>query len=531
MLEISRARPRENLSVSQGIVQRFAEEGYQLEPEALAAIHSYRGARDDLIRQIIQSLDPSVAVVKASHVSGMMANSALAPPLPRWKASTATHAAPATPAAPAASEASEQSIQHPIKRPTFTSPATAAASSSSGVVLKGDITGKSTCTGEYSDFVSYFRDRYSKIRELLSRRLNTRPIESLGRSTAGREVSLIGMVMDVRSTSRGNRVIELEDPTGMITAIIQKDSEIYDQSSQVLPDEVLGLTGVSDGSGRLFVKSILWPDMPNRTLPLEAGDGYALLISDLHVGSKYFMDDAWQRFAAWINGEDEDPTGMASQVKYLVIAGDIADGIGIYPGQEGDLAIKDIYEQYEAAGEYISSIRKGLSIIISPGNHDIVRQAEPQPALPESVQRFFKGDILFAGNPAWLDMGGTSLLVYHGRSIDDLVLRIPGLSYAAPEKAMIEMLKRRHLSPVYGSRVSIAPEHEDHYVISHPPAILHCGHVHTVGIAKYKGVAVINSGTWQSQTEFQKKMNIQPHPAAVPIVDLATMKVRKLLFA
>jgi DNA polymerase II small subunit len=124
-----------------------------------------------------------------------------------------------------------------------------------------------------------------------------------------------------------------------------------------------------------------------------------------------------------------------------------------------------------------------------------------------------------------------SILVYHGRSIDDLILRVPGLSYAAPERAMMEMLKRRHLAPIYGGRVSIAPEKEDHYVISRPPAVLHCGHVHTVGIARYKGVALINSGTWQSQTDFQKKMNIQPQPGVVPLVDLATMKIRKLIFA
>jgi len=146
------------------------------------------------------------------------------------------------------------------------------------------------------------------------------------------------------------------------------------------------------------------------------------------------------------------------------------------------------------------------------------------------VQKFFPQNILFVGNPAWITLGGVSVLIYHGRSIDDLVMRIPGLSYAAPEKAMIEMLRRRHLSPIYGSRVSIAPEHSDHYVISHPPAILHSGHVHTVGIARYKGVAVINSGTWQSQTDFQKKMNIQPQPGIVPIIDLASMTVRKLIF-
>jgi DNA polymerase II small subunit len=150
--------------------------------------------------------------------------------------------------------------------------------------------------------------------------------------------------------------------------------------------------------------------------------------------------------------------------------------------------------------------------------------------LPEIVQKFFRSDFIFVGNPARIRLSSVPLLIYHGRSIDDLVLRVPGLSYSAPEKAMVEMLRRRHLSPIYGSRVSIAPESEDHYVISRLPAILHCGHVHTVGIARYKGVAIINSGTWQSQTEFQKKMNVHPTPAAVPIVDLSTLGIRKLLF-
>jgi DNA polymerase II small subunit len=493
------------------IVQRFAEQGYQLEPEALEIIKSYHGARDDLIRRIINSLDGTIAVIRASDVSCLMdadggerQNSMISEAIPR-----------ALYASSLAQERQRSSNLAPL----------------SGTRLSCDITGRSTCTGEYEDFVRYFRDRYSKIREILSRRVTSRPIESLGRSTSGREVSLIGMVMDIRTTSKGNKVLELEDPTGMITAIIQKDSEIFDQSALILPDEVLALTGISDGSGRVFVTSLLWPDMPNQCQPLETGTGCALMLSDIHVGSKYFMEDAWQRFVAWVNGEVDDPTGLAAQVKYMVIAGDIADGIGIYPGQEADLAIKDIYEQYEKAAECLNSIRKGISIIIAPGNHDIVRQAEPQPALPESIQRLFVGDKLFVGSPSWITIGGVSVLVYHGRSIDDLVLRVPGLSYGAPEKAMIEMLRRRHLCPIYGSKVSIAPEHEDHYVISRPPAVLHCGHVHTVGVARYKGVVVINSGTWQSQTEFQKKMNIQPQPASIPIIDLATMKVRKLLFA
>ncbi len=518
MLQISSTGIRGDLNAGRDIVQKFAEKGYQLEPEALELICAYPGAREELIRQIIGSSDRTVAVIRTSHVS-IHVESVKAKSIPFER--------------PVASikRSDYVRVPDPVSSSSFQSPPSFPSSCASIAELKCDITGRSTCVGDYEDFVCYFRDRYAKIREILSRRLNSRPIESLGKSTSGREVSLICMVMDIRNTAKGNRVIELEDPTGMITAIIQKDAEIYEQSSSIVTDEVIGVTGISDGNGRLFVKSLLWPDMPNQTQPLVKGSGYALLLSDLHVGSKYFMEDAWKSFILWLNGDVDDPSGLASQVKYLVIAGDLVDGIGIYPGQEGDLAIKDIYAQYEAAAEMLNCIRKGITVIIAPGNHDIVRQAEPQPALPEVVQRYFQGDMLFVGNPAWVTLGGVSILIYHGRSIDDLVLRLPGISYAEPEKAMMEMLKRRHLSPIYGSRVSIAPEHEDHYVINRPPAILHCGHVHTIGIARYKGVAVINSGTWQSQTDFQKKMNIQPQPAVAPIVDLATMKVRKLIFA
>ena len=531
-LQISPARGRE-------IVQRFAEQGYQLEPEALETISRHQGSQEELFRRIISGIDRSIAVIGIQHITDFIQtspeNSASHSKVPSFTlpahARLPTHQ-------PSPSSLSQISPPFPIPSNSSIPDHSSGPclpdhipTQESCAHLSCDITGRSTCVGDYDDFVCYFRDRYSKIREILSRRINSRPIESLGKSTAGREISIIGMVLDIRNTSKGNRVIELEDPTGLVVAVIQKDKEAYDQSGQIIPDEVIGVTGTSDGNGRIFVKSILWPDMPNQTAPLEKGSGHAILISDLHVGSKYFMKEAWQRFSDWLNGKVDDPSGLASQVEYLVIAGDLVDGIGIYPGQQNDLEIMDIYAQYDAAALMINAIRSDIKIIISPGNHDIVRQAEPQPALPQEVQKRFRPDMLFVGNPAQVTLSGVSVLIYHGRSIDDLVLRLPGVGYANPEKAMIEMLRRRHLSPIYGSRVSIAPEHEDHYVISRPPAILHCGHVHTVGIARYKGVAVINSGTWQSQTDFQKKMNIQPICAVAPIVDLATLKVRKLIFA
>jgi DNA polymerase II small subunit len=92
------------------------------------------------------------------------------------------------------------------------------------------------------------------------------------------------------------------------------------------------------------------------------------------------------------------------------------------------------------------------------------------------------------------------------------------------------MLKRRHLAPTYGSRVSISPEKKDYFVIDPVPDIIHTGHVHTLGVQRYKNVLLVNSGTWQDQTEFQKRVNLVPMPARVPIVDLENFDVKILAF-
>ena len=143
---------------------------------------------------------------------------------------------------------------------------------------------------------------------------------------------------------------------------------------------------------------------------------------------------------------------------------------------------------------------------------------------------FKQDNVTFVGNPATVEIEGVRVLVYHGRSLDDLVSNLPGVSYARPDAAMVELLKRRHLSPVYGGRVMIAPEARDHFVINPLPDIIHSGHVHTVGVSRYHGVLLANSGTWQGQTEFQKRMNIQPDPARIPLVDLSNGDVSIVKF-
>lgn len=478
------------------IIQIFAESGFQIDPQALDAM---RTSSHEQIQHFVKTMDSSVLVVGIEHIHPLVQD-----PLQK-------HISLPLPEIPIKKDPT------PIKNKILESPVT---------ILK-DITNQSTCIGEYTEFVQYFRDRYSSLGEILRKRLGSRPIESLKkRNLDTREpLSVIGMVLDIKTTSNGHKLIRIEDTTGTLRILIHKerDKELFDSASHILLDEVIGITGTLSSDGNLmFVNRISWPDIPNSqkiTLDRKKAVGKAVFISDIHVGSKTFLEDSWLRFIDWLGDE----------INYLVIAGDVVDGIGIFPGQDKELAISDIYEQYEKAAQYLNAVPKHIKIIISPGNHDAVRQAEPQPRFPERITKMFRNDIIFVGNPAMVDIG-VKVLIYHGRSMDDIIASIPGFSYTEPNKPMNEMLKLRHLSPIYGGRVSIAPEKKDHFVIDEIPDILHCGHVHTVGVSRYRDVLTINSGTWQSQTEFQKRMNLMPVPARATLVDLSGMEYKIMDF-
>ena len=409
------------------------------------------------------------------------------------------------------------------------------------VTVLSDITGHSTCVGEYMQFVQYFRDRYSRLSEIIRGRMNARPIESLKRRSFRRgtdgnteEISIIGMVSDISTTTNGHKIFSIEDPTGSFSVLIRNsDKELFELASQLLLDEVIGVTGSVTNDGKLMMATkILQPDVPNSVQRRTGSHGKAVLISDVHVGSSQFLEDSWLDFLDFLKGESdsEEMQEIAAQVRYLVVAGDLVDGIGIYPDQEMELDIQDVYEQYRKAAEYFREVPEHIHVIISPGNHDAVRQAEPQPALPERICADFPVNVTFVGNPALVDLDGVRILIYHGRSIDDLVASVPGVSYQEPAGAVLEMLKRRHLAPTYGSRVSISPEKKDYFIIDPVPDIIHTGHVHTLGVQRYKNVLLVNSGTWQAQTEFQKRVNLMPVPARVPVVDLANFDVKILAF-
>jgi DNA polymerase II small subunit len=115
-------------------------------------------------------------------------------------------------------------------------------------------------------------------------------------------------------------------------------------------------------------------------------------------------------------------------------------------------------------------------------------------------------------------------LMYHGYSFDqhaDQIKELREKAYEQPEHLMIDLLKKRHLAPSFGSNL-MAPDGEDPLVIREQPDVFVAGHFHAHANASYKGVNVICSSTFQAQTDFQKRVGHEPEPGKVTILDMKT---------
>jgi DNA polymerase II small subunit len=397
------------------------------------------------------------------------------------------------------------------------------------VIHTKDVTGKSRTKGETENFINYFRNRYQRT----SRMLHSMGEEALmdlkdAKSHVNERVLVHVMVSSKQETKKGNLMLEIEDMTGSFKAIIsgQRDEKLAEKAKSILVDDVIALTG-KVLEPYMIVNDVEWPDFPVTRKELKRGENDLAIayLSDTHFGSKYFLEKEFKAFVDWMHGRGE-ARELAAKVKYILVAGDLVDGIGIYPNQEKELVVKDIYQQYRMFDDFVESLPDWVEVIVSPGNHDAVRRGEPMPAIGKDL---LKSDVTSVGNPSSVVVEGLKHLVYHATSIDSMISNLPNASYMHPEKVMVEYLKRRNLSPIYGGNL-IIPENIDYMVIDDEPDVLHCGHVHKNGYTQYRGTLLINSGTFQDRTEYQVKQGHVPTPAMVPVYEMKSNRLRTLDF-
>jgi DNA polymerase II small subunit len=355
------------------------------------------------------------------------------------------------------------------------------------------------------------------------------------RAAPNTNLKIVGMITEKRE-SKQRTILTVEDLRASITALVPQNAtdDLKRRARTLLLDQVICLSVRKARGTLLIVEDIILPEVGQRTQHKAPVPVYAALTSDLHVGSAKFQREAFSRFILWLNGKygNEQMRETASHVKYVLIAGDIVDGIGIYPNQIRELVVRDVYKQYRLAARFIEQIPDYIEIVVIPGNHDVPRKTLPQPAISNAFLETLQEarNVYSLGDPCYVSLHGVEVLMYHGRSLDDVISTVPDMSNNSPERAMRLLLQCRHLAPVYGGKTLLSPENRDQLVIERVPDIFHAGHIHALGQTNYRGVLVVNSGGWQEQTDYMQRLGFMPTPGKVPVVNLQTLETSVVSF-
>ena len=393
---------------------------------------------------------------------------------------------------------------------------------------------------EVRDFVKHFRNRYNFFKKILQDRPELEHLTSIDKITSNRGFSVIAIVTSKSVTKNKNLILEVEDLTGKTKLLVTKTKEeIFEKAKEIVLDDVIGFK-CSGSKDFLFVNDLFYPDSSLNDKKRLNKEIYALFTSDFHIGSKNFLENNLNKFVKWLNSKDNE---IRDKIKYLFVVGDSIDGVGVFPGQEKSLAIKDIKKQYEKLAEFYKKIPKHINIIQCPGQHDAVRVAEPQPPIGEDFAEPLTQieNLYLVSNPSLVEIEGSEdkegfkVLMYHGASMHGLINEIEELrldnAHLTPARAVKHLLKRRHLAPSHGSTIYIPNDQEDSMLIQTIPDIITTGEIHKPDIEVYNNILIIANSCWQSITPFEEKVGNQPDPCKVPLLNLKSRQIKILDFS
>lgn len=400
---------------------------------------------------------------------------------------------------------------------------------------------------EVQDFIGFFTSRYNAIKRILMNRKelqNLTSINRLAQKQQREQAAFIGIITDKQLTKTGKVVLTVEDLTGVIKVIISENSDGFETAKECVLDEVIGIVGMCAGQV-VFANNIVLPDIPIfKELKKSPDEAYAMFLGDFHFGSKLFIHEPFKKLIKWLTGEgqSEKQRDIASKTNYIFVTGDLVEGVGIYPGQDEDLDIKDIYDQYGELAKHLAKIPQNKKIIVCAGNHDAMRIAEPQPPLYKDFAEavWALPNVEVVSNPAYVNIHksekfpGFDVLLYHGFSFIYYADQVQSIRDAGGQKRsdliMKFLLQRRHLAPSHKSTLYLPDTHKDSLVIDKIPDFFASGHIHRTSAATYRNVTLLNCSSWLEMSDYQEKVGLIPQPGRALLVNLQTRKVKILKF-
>ena len=95
---------------------------------------------------------------------------------------------------------------------------------------------------------------------------------------------------------------------------------------------------------------------------------------------------------------------------------------------------------------------------------------------------------------------------------------------------MKEMMKKRHLAPMWGERNALSPEVEDQMIIRDAPDLFVTGHTHAHQVEWYRGTPLVVSSTFQGETDFMQMLGYQPKKSLLTVYNLQSRSSRVISF-
>jgi DNA polymerase II small subunit len=278
-------------------------------------------------------------------------------------------------------------------------------------------------------------------------------------------------------------------------------------------DEVIGVQGSYDSEKKVLVaREIISPDIEEQKGGLAPQRVYAAFLSDLHFGSEDFMAEAFSGFVDWLSGRSGDPQlrEIGRLTRYVVICGDLIQGG------------KQLLERYTRLAAMLRGIPENVLILAIPGEQDVAGMLEPQSGFLDEALKAFSDlkNFRHASNPCWARLAGVPVLLYHGRSLEDWA---SSLGTEEPCELLREIMVRRHIAPIYGSAVPLAPVGRDPFLIGEVPRIFQVGHTHRKCSSSYKGVLLLSSPSWKASES-------ERGSGTVYVVDLSSLESREINF-
>ncbi len=172
--------------------------------------------------------------------------------------------------------------------------------------MLSDPTTKITSGEGVKGYNALFSSRFNKLKRIISDRPEAKKLKSIATVKNYKKLKMTCMYvvsLQQKNTERNITKILLEDPSGSFEGIIF-DNELQKSAGTLLLDQfVMARVGFGKNSG-LIIKDLILPDIPDQPKNKSETEAYVVFLSDLHIGSKYFMEDEFAEFISWLSSPD-----------------------------------------------------------------------------------------------------------------------------------------------------------------------------------------------------------------------------------